>query len=415
MHLIHVTSHTFPFFHELPFTYCHQHEVSSVLKDNEWNLVFSFPFFPHIQHLTLPDGLDKDVVYVPYSLTKKSHGKDSSCFLTWGKDMRHKKHTPHASIFLTDLWETPHELSILIRSTRDGYVFGNDIPCCLIMHIHHLWYPLFHIQYVQHRSTSSIQRFWKTFPHLFVISSPKRREYIEKELAFHSLDQHITWVDAIVPNEPSASLSQGQLGCFLSHLGVFEQAYRYHDDTPVMVLEDDVMVHPSLLYQWIGDVLLHLFDNIPKDWHMVYIGTCWDTCRRHVLGDNGIYKRLYTPLCSHAYIIRSSVAKMLFSHGHTPHMPFDHFLRHSIQQHQLNVYGFGTVDCFVQNPHLQSIIQDKFDQFIRHKLDLSPCVERYYNIPYFLIVAMCVVVSVLFVVFIVHVIVRNTPTRISQE
>jgi hypothetical protein len=118
------------------------------------------------------------------------------------------------------------------------------------------------------------------------------------------------------------------------------------------------------------------------------------------VGESGIYKRLYAPLCSHAYIIRSSVAKKLFHDGHTRRMPFDHFLRHSIQQHNLSVYGFATIDCFVQNPHLQSIIQDKLDQFIRKKLDLSPCMERYYNIPYFLVVAMCVVV-IAFIVFMV--------------
>ena len=112
MHLVQVTSHTFPLPHELPFTYCHQNQVTSILKDNEWNLVFSFPFFPHIQHLVLPENLDKNSVYIPYSLTKKKHGKNPSCFLTWGA-VNDKKQTPHASVFVTGLWLTPHELSIL--------------------------------------------------------------------------------------------------------------------------------------------------------------------------------------------------------------------------------------------------------------------------------------------------------------
>lgn len=381
-------------------------------KKDAWNLIVTFPWIMYVQHDRLASDLDPSIIYTPVSV----YGKEiMDCFLYYGTFIGdNRPHQTHEGIFLGDLCKD-QRLSDHLQITQQGFVYGEITPCCLLIRYKTIsWSPARQYDALLSIPNYAIDRFWRVFPHVFIICSEQRRSYIQNVVKSHSLDRHIKYIPAVIPPQDSNDhLSKGQWGCFLSHMEVFRQCHKFFPHEPVMILEDDVMVSPNLFSTWVGDYLVHFFRCLPSDWDMVYLGSCWDECRHHLPAKNGTYKQIFSPLCSHAYIIRARWGALFFSSSMACNLPFDHFLRKKMKRYKLRIYAPLFIDPFVQNPHLQSVIQNPLDQFIRQHLTLAPCVEHYWNISNFCLIILFIIACLLVIHCLVFLITRSNNLRVS--
>lgn len=117
------------------------------------------------------------------------------------------------------------------------------------------------------------QKLLEVFQHVYIINLPERadrRREIEAQLARIGLStKHpsISFFSAVKPSEPGGWPSVGAHGCFMSHLGVLEQAQKDGLDR-VLILEDDV----DWSHRFIAGGVKALEDLDSKTWHFVHGG-----------------------------------------------------------------------------------------------------------------------------------------------
>lgn len=117
------------------------------------------------------------------------------------------------------------------------------------------------------------QKLLEVFQHVYIINLPERadrRREIEAQLARIGLStKHpsISFFSAVKPSEPGGWPSVGAHGCFMSHLGVLEQAQKDGLDR-VLILEDDV----DWSHRFIAGGVKALEDLESKTWHFVHGG-----------------------------------------------------------------------------------------------------------------------------------------------
>ena len=101
-------------------------------------------------------------------------------------------------------------------------------------------------------------------------------------------------------------LNHGQIGCFMSHYGIWKKIV---EDTGQMqmalILEDDAMINLPEMYDTIQEVI----DNLPDNWDVCYLGGTYHDKK----GSYNVYKNILksdTSLIwhSHAYLIRKRAA-----------------------------------------------------------------------------------------------------------
>ena len=61
-------------------------------------------------------------------------------------------------------------------------------------------------------------------------------------------------------------MKNGELGCYLSHLGILKKAYRDKDNI-IIVLEDDIIFNEDL-----KESLEKYYKEVPNDWDIIYLG-----------------------------------------------------------------------------------------------------------------------------------------------
>lgn len=100
-------------------------------------------------------------------------------------------------------------------------------------------------------------------------------------------------------------LSKGQIGCFLSHIKLYNYIIQNNIQIST-IFEDDVCFHP----EW--NKLSHLYyENTPKNFDVLFIGNQIDKCK---LENNDVSLiNIESTFCTHAYIITYNGAKKLIN------------------------------------------------------------------------------------------------------
>lgn len=184
---------------------------------------------------------------------------------------------------------------------------------------------------------------------VFVISlqrCPERREYTQRKLNGLGIPfQFIEAVDGDLLSgrnfkaetarayfkSESRFLLKGEIGCALSHLGIYRRMLDENIET-ACVLEDDNDYCPEF------KDMLKLDDLGPSDWDILRLGhwTCrlpfipreaWTVGRRKLpIKDFTIGRPIELALGSYAYLIRKSAAEVLLRYGYPVRMPADFLL-----------------------------------------------------------------------------------------
>ncbi|WP_050774139.1 glycosyltransferase family 25 protein [Roseobacter sp. AzwK-3b] len=117
------------------------------------------------------------------------------------------------------------------------------------------------------------QKLLEVFQQVYIINLPERadrRREIEGQLArlgLSSAHPSISFFKAVKPSEAGGWPSVGAHGCFMSHLGVLEEALESRFDN-VLILEDDMDWSPRFI-----DGGMRILDELgSKTWHFIHGG-----------------------------------------------------------------------------------------------------------------------------------------------
>lgn len=173
---------------------------------------------------------------------------------------------------------------------------------------------------------------------VFVISlkgAVKRRALIKKHL--EALGIHHEIIDAVQGDtltpeyikeiNPTGNMSQGQIGCYLSHIHLFERIVA--QNIPVaLILEDDTVLHPD-----VKPLVEHSCDYLDFDY--CFLGSDDAGDAGFVFYDAeapapiGSHHRTYPlssgPFCTHAYLITHEGAKKRLECAYPARSAIDHY------------------------------------------------------------------------------------------
>jgi GR25 family glycosyltransferase involved in LPS biosynthesis len=103
-------------------------------------------------------------------------------------------------------------------------------------------------------------------------------------------------------------LTKGAIGCYLSHVKIWENMIRYNHDK-VLIFEDDARVPPNALYS-----IKKIVKDIPIDWDIILLGKFCNECE-----DKGTYYKVKRFILLHSYLItRKGVEKIINAHNLFP-------------------------------------------------------------------------------------------------
>lgn len=202
---------------------------------------------------------------------------------------------------------------------------------------------------------------------IFVISlerSVDRRKRVEEQLNKTNLQWN--FLDAVdgyaLPQMPLSyqkskvkrlqgyELTPGEIGCFLSHIKVWEICLK--NNTTTLVFEDDFLVGENL------EVVIEDLLSISDHWSLVRLSGIYET--NHQILKNrpsyGLVKNLGEPCGTAAYMIQSAAAKILLENAADIYEPVDHYLEH---------YSKHGLHCLAAKPypiglaHTKSTITDR--------------------------------------------------------
>ncbi|KAJ7088418.1 hypothetical protein B0H15DRAFT_908519 [Mycena belliarum] len=124
-------------------------------------------------------------------------------------------------------------------------------------------------------------------------------------------------------------LSRNRIACWHSHLSAIRRAASHAPEKAALVLEDDVDMEVD-----INARLLGVWNLLPPDWDIVYLGHCWSNESLFpALGPPGAPTRLHpsrAPLCTHAYALSSAGARTLLLHLTYPRFAYSRAIDHAL-------------------------------------------------------------------------------------
>ena len=113
---------------------------------------------------------------------------------------------------------------------------------------------------------------------------------------------------------------QSSLGCVLSHWMIWTmlEILHIHEDLsePIMITEDDAEFLPGAM-----DAIDAAIKDLPKDWDMLFPGSCCAVERIRATIREGLYE--CWPLCTHCYIVQPKAFKTLIQTNHAMSAPID--------------------------------------------------------------------------------------------
>lgn len=180
------------------------------------------------------------------------------------------------------------------------------------------------------------------FDKIFVINltrSNVRRSHIERQFSalniknyefYTAVDGNALDIPALIDQKIVVTcgrheipLSKGELGCSMSHIGIYETMLERNIKN-ALIIEDDVIVSGR-----IHDLISNLMDQIPKTWDIIHFHT-WVPigCKAH--GDTGrikiapnVYKGCDEWGGTVCYALTSRCAELLIKHGKPYRMTSD--------------------------------------------------------------------------------------------
>jgi len=136
------------------------------------------------------------------------------------------------------------------------------------------------------------------------------------------------------PNNIPAKVSDGCVGCILSHLNIIKDAKK-NKYSQVAVFEDDVIFADDLNKQFI-----EFYKQVPKDWDMVYFGGNHNNTTLNKISTN--VAKVTNTYTTHAYLIKDTIYDAVINLFAKPTHEAD--VLYAMIQKKFN--------CYVLVPHL---------------------------------------------------------------
>ncbi len=123
-------------------------------------------------------------------------------------------------------------------------------------------------------------------------------------------------------------LSKGGVGCYVSHVNLWNFVNETVHDDAVVVLEDDTL--PTLEFK----ELKHRLAQAPADWDVILLGAIYDTC----MVVNRYYCRAKRFFGTHGYIIRKKATRYLVPRSLPIRQQIDSWMSDLSESGELKIY-----------------------------------------------------------------------------
>ena len=100
-------------------------------------------------------------------------------------------------------------------------------------------------------------------------------------------------------------MTKGMVGCYLSHLGVYDMALKQRTKY-ALIFEDDAVIS-SDIYTSTIEKILRGDESVPPDWDMILLGVVCRDCRDY----NEDYNKVHDFFGTHGYIVNRKAMKVL--------------------------------------------------------------------------------------------------------
>lgn len=161
---------------------------------------------------------------------------------------------------------------------------------------------------------------------IFVINLKNRKDRHDTMVKLANfLNLNITFFDAInsedvkkdtVYNNKPNHMKDGQLGCWISHMKIYEEIINDPSINMATILEDDIDIHIDIIKK--TKIAIDSIYN--KDWDILFLGHCSKSegNPENIIDINAqLYKAQY-PSCTHGYIITKKGAFKMLEYRNKP-------------------------------------------------------------------------------------------------
>ena len=157
-------------------------------------------------------------------------------------------------------------------------------------------------------------------------------------------------------------LTKGAIGCYLSHVKVWEHILKNSADS-VLIFEDDAKVPPNLKRD-----INERMNHVPKDWDIVLFGFLCTKCMKY-----SEYSRVDRFMLTHCYLIRKqAIIKMMDTNSLFPITQQIDWMMSEMSS-ILNIYTVNDklVTQFKSRTDIQAPLRDKSDKGAHDKLNIK--------------------------------------------
>jgi len=157
------------------------------------------------------------------------------------------------------------------------------------------------------------------FDSIYVITLPKRRQYIENIMLkmqifptyFNAINKDLIDRNKLI-NEgfihKNYKNSNGRIACHNSHINVLKQFLKTKNNS-CFIFEDDIK-GLDMSKTSFNEIVSESIKQLPTSYDIIYFGRCWDTCSKQIQITKNLVKA-YKPQCRHAYGVSRKGAKKI--------------------------------------------------------------------------------------------------------
>lgn len=198
---------------------------------------------------------------------------------------------------------------------------------------------------------------------IYCIAIPKRKAYMENTLYkyFQFPKSKVTFIKPILKDKldrndlitnkiitKKCKLNMGEIACYLSHIKTLKQ-FLASNNKYCLIFEDDIEAkNRKTTIKKMNTIL----NNVPKNFNILYLGRCYDLCHYDQNINPYLYKTKHT-LCTHAYIISRTGAKIILNKSLPINIPIDTHYAQLIYSNKLVSYA-SKKNIFNQSNNIKS-------------------------------------------------------------
>lgn len=187
----------------------------------------------------------------------------------------------------------------------------------------------------------------KYFDSIYVITLPKRKEYIKnvmnslsiKPIYFKAIDKDkLNFTELSNKNIIKKNYRvRGAIACQQSHLSVLKKFLKSSSKT-CLILEDDLKKSDLNLDEFNSSVD-NLMKDLPKTFDILYLGRCFDNCKIQKKISNNLVQNFH-PKCTHAYGVTRKAAEIIIKNlEYNMSMPIDWNYATLIKEKKMKSYA----------------------------------------------------------------------------